>query len=170
MSFRVPVVLLFCVGIMVGCSGTDAEVFSPVDAAPSDPAPGEEVLEVQTSGSTITYSLADLERDFELYQGTVLEPFEERELAFTGVLLRDVLSVVNAGEANEVELVALDDYHVVFDLDQLQGRDALLATRQGGDLIPVDTGGPIRVVFTATSELGANPDLWIWSVASMELR
>jgi hypothetical protein len=170
MIIRIPLALLLCAAVTVGCTGQAPEVFVAVDVSPSPWPAGEPVLEIQTSTSTTFYDLAELEAAFPLHDGTVFEPFEEEHLAFTGVLLRDVLAHANPGGANEVELIALDDYHVVFALEDVQGEDTLLATRQGGALIPIDEGGPIRVVFTAGSELGANPDLWIWSVASMELR
>jgi hypothetical protein len=38
-----------------------------------------------------------------------------------------------------------------------------------GKHMPVDRSGPIRIVFPDSSSLGRNPDLWIWSVATMKV-
>jgi DMSO/TMAO reductase YedYZ molybdopterin-dependent catalytic subunit len=49
----------------------------------------------------------------------------------------------------------------------LTDRGILLATKVDGARIPVDEGGPIRLVFPADSTVGKNTDLWIWSIDSI---
>ena len=74
-----------------------------------------------------------------------------------------------ASLASKVSMTALDDYKVDFKLDDVRSSQMLLATKADGKHMPVDRAGPIRIVFPDSSSLGRNPDLWIWSVASMKV-
>jgi DMSO/TMAO reductase YedYZ molybdopterin-dependent catalytic subunit len=69
---------------------------------------------------------------------------------FEGVLLSDLLEVAGVPDsASKVSLTALDDYKVDFTVDDARSSQMLLAPD--------------------SSSLGRNPDLWIWSVSSMEV-
>jgi hypothetical protein len=41
---------------------------------------------------------------------------------------------------------------------------------QDGSAIPIDQGGPVRVVFLDGVEAGKNPDQWIWSIKEIDVR
>jgi hypothetical protein len=98
------------------------------------------------------------------------EPFLKRRVMFEGVLMADLLAVAGVPEsASKVSMLALDDYKVDFKLDDVRSSQMLLATKADGKHMPIDRSGPIRIVFPDASSLGRNPDLWIWSVASMKL-
>jgi len=89
---------------------------------------------------------------------------------FEGVLMADLLAVAGVPEsASKVSMLALDDYKVDFKLEDVRSSQMLLATKADGKHMPIDRSGPIRIVFPDASSLGRNPDLWIWSVASMKL-
>ena len=66
-------------------------------------------------------------------------------------------------------MTALDDYKVDFTVADVRSSQMLLATKADGKRMPIDKAGPIRIVFPDSSSLGRNPDLWIWSVATMRL-
>jgi hypothetical protein len=97
---------------------------------------------------------------------TVQEPFRKRDMTFEGVRLVDLLQIAGAptSEARRVYLHALDDYHVSIPLTALAGSDAVLATEADGRAVPVEEGGPVRLVFPDGTKLGTNTDNWIWSV------
>ena len=98
------------------------------------------------------------------------EPFLKRRVTFEGVLLSDLLKVAGVPDsASTVSLTALDDYKVDFKVSDIRSSQMLLATKADGKHMPVDRSGPIRIVFPDSSSLGRNPDLWIWSVASMKV-
>ncbi|HTE68195.1 MAG TPA: molybdopterin-dependent oxidoreductase [Actinomycetes bacterium] len=98
------------------------------------------------------------------------EPFLKRRVMFEGVLMADLLAVAGVPEsASKVSMLALDDYKVDFKLEDVRSSQMLLATKADGKHMPIDRSGPIRIVFPDASSLGRNPDLWIWSVASMKL-
>ena len=140
------------------------------------PAPkGEVVLTVTgdigtaNKGRTLELDLASLEKMRQVRVETA-EPFLKRRVTFEGVLLSDLLAVAGIPDsASKVSLTALDDYKVDFKVADVRSSQMLLATKADGKHMPVDRSGPIRIVFPDSSTLGRNPDLWIWSVASMKV-
>jgi hypothetical protein len=120
-------------------------------------------------GSKLELDLASLEK-MRRVRVEAAEPFLKRRVMFEGVLLSDLLAVAGVpSSASKVSMTALDDYKVDFKLDDVRSSQMLLATRADGKHMPVDRSGPIRIVFPDSSSLGRNPDLWIWSVASMKV-
>jgi hypothetical protein len=136
---------------------------------------GEVVLTVsgaigaRNKGRTLELDLASLEQ-MRRVRLEAAEPFLKRRVMFEGVLLSDLLAVAEVPDtASTVSLTALDDYKVDFKLADVRSSQMLLATKADGKHMPVDRAGPIRIVFPDSSGLGRNPDLWIWSVASMKV-
>ena len=120
-------------------------------------------------GSKLELDLASLEQ-MRRVRVEAAEPFLKRRVMFEGVLLSDLLAVAGVpSSASKVSMTALDDYKVDFKLDDVRSSQMLLATKADGKHMPVDRSGPIRIVFPDSSSLGRNPDLWIWSVASMKV-
>jgi len=120
-------------------------------------------------GSKLVLDLASLEQ-MRRVRVEAAEPFLKRRVMFEGVLLSDLLAVAGVpSSASKVSMTALDDYKVDFKLDDVRSSQMLLATKADGKHMPVDRAGPIRIVFPDSSSLGRNPDLWIWSVASMKV-
>jgi hypothetical protein len=139
------------------------------------PPKGEVVLtmsgEIGThnQGSKLALDIASLEKMRTVRMETT-EPFLKRKVTFEGVLLSDLLAVAGVTDsASRINMTALDDYKVDFTVADARSSQMLLATKADGKRMPVDKAGPIRVVFPDSSSLGRNPDLWIWSVATMRL-
>ena len=101
------------------------------------------------------------------------EPFELRRMTFQVVALRDVLARagVTGGAAKAVHAVALNDYVIDIPLAVATADGAYLAVGNGdGSAIPVDSGGPTRIVF-ADGATGADVEnYWIWSLATVTAR
>ena len=136
---------------------------------------GEVVLTVSgdigaaNKGKTLELDLASLEQ-MRRVRLEAAEPFLKRRVTFEGVLLSDLLAVADVPDtASTVSLTALDDYKVDFKVADMRSSQMLLATKADGKHMPVDRSGPIRIVFPDSSSMGRNPDLWIWSVASMKV-
>ena len=136
---------------------------------------GEVVLTVSgdigaaNKGKTLELDLASLEKMRQV-RVEAAEPFLKRRVTFEGVLLADLLKVAGVPDsASTVSLTALDDYKVDFKLSDVRSSQMLLATKADGKHMPVDRSGPIRIVFPDSATLGRNPDLWIWSVATMKV-
>jgi DMSO/TMAO reductase YedYZ molybdopterin-dependent catalytic subunit len=89
---------------------------------------------------------------------------------FTGVDLKRVLDSVGVpATATSIHVTALDDYQVDLTMDEIRSGEIVLATRQDGAAIPLDKGGPTRIVFGPGVASGQNPDEWIWSLALIEV-
>lgn len=180
MGWLRQVLVLGSVVLATGCAGGES-------AAPTDPAveqiaertldagaipepEGDPVLTVVTAdGERVEFDLATLER-LRRVQTTVFEPFVEQDVEFSGVVLWEVLEAAGASEASgDAALTALDDYRVELPLDTLRDEPILLATRSSGEAIPVEDGGPTRVVFPEGTPIGDNPNMWIWSVKEIVL-
>jgi hypothetical protein len=190
-SIRLVVVALAVALAVAACGGK--EEAAPKAAAPSASTPqvvddgslaagekiaapeGEVVLTVSgdigtaNKGKELELDLASLEQ-MRRVRVEAAEPFLKRRVMFEGVLLSDLLAVAGVPDsASKISLTALDDYKVDFKVADVRSSQMLLATKADGKHMPVDRSGPIRVVFPDSSSLGRNPDLWIWSVASMKV-
>ena len=101
---------------------------------------------------------------------TVHEPFLKHDVTFTGVRMSELLRRAGVkGSARTLHMHALDDYQVDLPIAEFAA-DGLLATRADGKPIPIAKGGPIRLIFTASSAIAANTDNWIWSLDSVQAR
>jgi hypothetical protein len=190
-SIRLVVVALVMALAVAACGGKQEE--APQAAGPNASSPqvvddgtlaageeisspkGEVVLTVSgdigaaNKGKTLELDLASLEQ-MRRVRMEAAEPFLKRRVMFEGVLLSDLLAVAGVPDsASKISLTALDDYKVDFKVADVRSSQMLLATKADGKHMPVDRSGPIRIVFPDSSSLGRNPDLWIWSVASMKV-
>jgi hypothetical protein len=99
------------------------------------------------------------------------EPWVKKDLTFRGVWLADLLAAAGAGPDASVQVTALDDYAVTLSAADLREGSVLLATGDGaGAVLPVDDGGPTRIVFGGGSRAGGNADQWIWSLRTIDVR
>ncbi|MEV6493892.1 molybdopterin-dependent oxidoreductase [Actinoplanes sp. NPDC051633] len=101
----------------------------------------------------------------------VYEPWVKQNLDFRGVWLSDLLAVAGvAPGATKLHVVAHDDYAVDIPLADVKEGDIMLATRSGdGAALPLDNGGPTRVIYADGVSAGANPDQWIWSLKTIDV-
>jgi hypothetical protein len=166
---------------MAGCGGQDTRNAAPAGrasstAAPPAPVPtpsGKPVLTItgavtnHNDGSAVAFDLSTLEA-MATATTNIYEPFVKKDLKFTGIPMGDLFA--RAGitpAATKVQLHALDDYKVDLKVSDIADPDILLAVKADGAWIPVDSGGPIRLVFPADSAVGKNKDVWIWSIDSI---
>ena len=122
-------------------------------------------------GGTVVLDVATIER-LGVRQIRTYEPWVKQTLDFRGVRLADLLAVVApATGATKVHIVAHDDYSVDVTMEEARAGGVLLATRSGdGAALPVDAGGPTRIVFQTGSASAANPDQWIWSLKTIDVQ
>ena len=120
-------------------------------------------------GKKLALDIASLERMRTVRMQTS-EPFLKRRVTFEGVLLSDLLAVAGVQDsASKINMTALDDYKVDFNVADVRSSQMMLATKADGKRMPIDRAGPIRIVFPDTSTLGRNPDLWIWSLSTIRV-
>jgi hypothetical protein len=176
--------------LLAGC-GSDATATPSADVSTDDvvvpaalrpgqvvPTPkGDPVLTLtgkigmSNDGSTLAFDVPTLDR-LGLSRLTVYDPWTKRTTTFQGMWLADLLRTAQVpSSATKLHLTALDDYQVDLTLAEVKAGGVFLATKTGdGSAIPVEDGGPTRIVFTAGARSATNNDQWIWSLKSIDVR
>jgi hypothetical protein len=161
-------------------ANASARAVSPATLKPGDAVPlpagkpvftmtGKITAENQAGG--LAFDLPTVER-FALYEVSLYEPWTKQNMSFRGVWLQDLLAAARVeGDATRLHIVALDDYTVDLTMDEVRAGGIMLATRAGdGSALPVDKGGPTRIVFLNGVKAGANADQWIWSIKVIDVQ
>ena len=159
---------------------TTAKVVNAATLRPGTDVPSPEGKPVLTVTGAITShntgQLLSLDLDTVESMGVtevqVYEPWTKENLTFRGVWLADLLAVAGATPgATSVHLVALDDYAIDLTLAEVRAGGIMLALRDSnGTALPIDQGGPTRIIYQAGVTAGANPDHWIWSLKTIDVR
>ena len=128
-------------------------------------------ISVTNRGGTLVFDQATVEK-LGLVQAKLYEPWTKQDLEFRGVWLRDLVALAGpSAEATKLHITALDDYAVDLSLADVRAGGIMLATRAGdGSAIPLDQGGPTRVVFLDGVAAGANADQWVWSIKQIDVQ
>jgi hypothetical protein len=128
-------------------------------------------ISAANKGDDVVLDLRTIER-LGVVQVRMYEPWAKQNMAFRGVWLQDLLAVAGAGSnATRLQITALDDYKAELTMDEVRTGGILVATRAGdGSLIPIDKGGPTRILFMDGVKAGANPDQWVWSLKTIDVR
>jgi len=103
---------------------------------------------------------------------SVDDPWAKQRVTLQGFWLRDLVSLARPdAAATSLHLSALDDYQVDLSLADVRSQSIFLATRTAdGTALPVEEGGPTRVVFSDDLAARFSPDLWIWNIETIEVR
>jgi hypothetical protein len=99
-------------------------------------------------------------------------PWHEGVVEFSGVRLKDCLAAAKIA-GTKVQLVALNDYAVDAQLDELVDGDALLATRQNGKVMSVEDKGPVFLIFPFDSRRELQHQSYysraVWQLAELNI-
>lgn len=175
--FVAPLAILFaCGGDATGSSSLPEDV-EKISAGEDNVAlPSREGKRVLTISGALSAPRNPLQLDMAaienlpLYEASVYEPFLKKNMSFRGVMLDELVAAADAEDsASEVRMTALDDYVVSLSLDEINSSPILLATESEGKRIPIEEGGPIRIIFLSDDRSGSNSDMWIWSVTQMKV-
>lgn len=103
---------------------------------------------------------------------TTQTPWDQKPVAFSGPLLRDVLQLVKA-RGQHIRAVALNDYRVKLPVSDAREHDVVVALQMNGQAIPVRTKGPLFIVypFDAKKELQHKTyyERSIWQLKAIEV-
>ncbi len=132
------------------------------------PGPDEVVLTVTGPAGTQTYTMDQL-RQAATTTISVDEPFVKQRIEFTGVPMSTLFESAGITGDTVVNTVALNDYAYDAPASVFTDSDAIIAVGQAGGDIPVDQGGPIRVVFPDGTAGATNLDAWNWSIERIEV-
>ena len=152
-------------------ASTDATANPYGSPPPVDPpGPNDTILKVEGgTGGTITYTLSQLESAGELQTVTIYEPFRKTNQTFKAVALKDVLTAAGINDTQYIDTLALNNYKYDDLAGKLTSSDALIATELDGKPIPIDQGGPIRLIFKDGTPESTNLDAWNWSLMQISV-
>jgi hypothetical protein len=127
-------------------------------------------ITASNKAGTLVFDRSTVER-LGVHQVRLYEPWNKENEDFRGVWLQDLIAVAGVKpEAVTLHIVALDDFVVDLTLADIRAGGIMLATRAGdGSLIPIDKGGPTRIVFMDGVKAGVNPDQWVWSIKTIDV-
>lgn len=163
--------------MLAACSGASQSAVTVVHEATIDtvaslvtPVAADVALTVENAdGTTVQLSIAQIE-SLRTVSATLYEPFVKREIAFQGVPLRDFFAFLGIPKSvTTLHSVALNEYAVDLPMSIADADGAILATRADGKLIPVDQGGPTRVVLTDDHPQAKDEALWVWSLKTLSI-
>lgn len=164
---------------LAGCTSVNAQESSnPTPSASENPyggfavdapAANEVILTVIGPSETDEYTMTDL-RALATSPIKIVEPFVKAEQAFTGVPLATLFEAAGIKGTDKVSTIALNEY-VYDDLaSKFTDSDALLAIDRDGAEIPMDQGGPIRIIYPTGSKYFSFLDSWNWSLRTIEVK
>ena len=187
MKRLLPLFFLALVILFTGCKPQTANehytVVAPASLTPGDaiPAPtGDPILTVsgqigvKNAGDTLVLDMATLEK-FGLVEYAVNDPWLNAKNTYQGVLLSEFLKFVDASDtATTLKIIALDDYAVDITITDIEKWTVLLATQTNGAYMTIENNGPTRVIFPydfyPEIDQLTYKDLWVWNIASMEIK
>ncbi|MCP4436726.1 MAG: molybdopterin-dependent oxidoreductase [Actinomycetia bacterium] len=166
MRIRALVIMILLVSLAAGCSNSGDSKFERVEGL--QPHSVDADLVFTNGGGSSTHSLGELE-EIEMVRTEVYEPFVEARTTFEGPTVEAVVDHLGWGTDAEVQIVALNEYSYDIPISDLIEGDAVIATRENGGSIPLEEGGPARIIFPDWSSQGAIEDAWVWSVETIEV-
>lgn len=168
--------LVLVLAFAAGCSSNDdttvgeppADDESVYGSFPIDPPAGDEVVLTIDGATTVTFTMDELFARATT-DVTLFEPFVRRDETFAVIELFALLQEAGLTDDDHVETVALNDYRYSQRVGDLRENTALLAVTRDGEPIPMDAGGPIRIVFANDSEFSGELDAWNWSLYLIQI-
>lgn len=152
-------------------SGKATTTSNPYGAGVVDPpGPTDVVLFVTGPGGTKEFTMDQLAA-LGTKDVTIFEPFVKRKIAFTGVPMAAIFATVGIEGDVRLNTEALNEY--IYDKSTAADfveSDGLIAVAQEGQPVPVDQGGPIRIIFPDGTKLSKNLDAWNWSLEKLSVK
>ncbi len=184
-TFRLLVLSVVMI-LLVACSGQPKTIYeevSPATMKPGDaiPSPTGEVILIVTgnisaknNGDTLELDMATLEK-FGVVKYDIDDPWMKTTVNYSGVLLSNFLKMVGASpSAENVRIIALDDYAVDITVTEVQKWPVLLATQSNGAYMSMAENGPTRILFPfgrySDIDVVLYQDLSIWNIKSIEVQ
>ena len=113
--------------------------------------------------------MAQLEAVGQLQTVTIYEPFRKTNQTFKAVALKDILTAAGISDTQFIDTLALNNYKYDDLAGKFTGSEALIATELDGKQIPIDQGGPIRIIFKDGTPQSTNLDAWNWSLMQISV-
>jgi len=157
------------------------DTLSEASISPGDDIPPPAGPVVLTVSGDIASSNADGVVDFDmntleqlgLVGYAVEDPWLHQTVTYSGILLSDLLEVVNASDTmTEVFAVALDGYSVPIPVKEFEDWPVLIATQSNGSYMSIENSGPTRIVFPYDNHNNITEarNMSVWNLESIEVR
>jgi len=173
---------LVALGLLVALTGCSAASATPTpsqtpSASATNPYGGgftvdapksTDVVLTVTGTKTVDYTMGELQK-MATESLTIVEPFVKKQQTFTGVPLKTLLDSAGIAVGEKVNTIALNEYQFADTVANLEGNSAVLAVTRDGGPIPMDQGGPIRLVFPKGTKYFSYLDAWNWSLRTIKV-
>ena len=104
---------------------------------------------------------------------TVLDPFKDEEIIYTGVLMSDLLDLWQISEdATNLQMTALNDYTVDVPISLIREFPVIFALQADGQYMPIADKGPAMLVLPYNHfefERPSSDAYWIWQIKSIDV-
>lgn len=142
-----------------------------VERLQDPPVTSGRAFSVVQSADKVDIDLAELST-LPRYRLVTDSPWEDGQQEFEGVLLRDVLAMLQLSDANAVILYAVDNYSQRIPREDWVEYPTLLALSTNGEFLTRRDQGPTRLVYPVLDhpELD-NPvhkNRWVWLIETVE--
>ena len=162
--------------LLAGCSSQSAKTATPTPSASAtnpygggfsvDPPKATDVVLTVSGTSTHAYTMGEL-TSLATKTISIFEPFVKTRQSFAVVSMTDLLNKAGLSGNQKVETLALNDYAFVDTAAHFIDNNAYIAVSRDGADIPMDQGGPVRIVFADSSPYAKNLDAWNWSLKAI---
>lgn len=145
------------------------------------PLPVPEGTVILSVSGNLTETNATGRADFDLamlqsypqYELEMETPWTDGVQHFEGVALKELLQALGAA-GNTLRAVALNDYQVTINLDELRDVQVLIAIKLNGNHMRVRDKGPLWIVYPMDSfsaaDLPRHESNMVWQLRSLEIR
>jgi hypothetical protein len=140
---------------------------NPYGGFPVDPPAVDEVVLTINGANVRDYTMGELMNDASV-EVTITEPFVQRVETFQGVPLAALFEASGLTPGTDVTTIALNDYRYTDSVDAFTQSQGILAVSRNGQPIPMDEGGPIRIIFPEGTAYYTFLDAWNWSLRTIE--
>jgi hypothetical protein len=164
--------------LLTGCSNSSSSSeATPTPSASSNPYGAGFVVDPPAEGDVVLTIKGSTTKDFTMgeiialadEEISIMEPFVKMEQSFKVVKMEKLLAGLGFKPTDTLSTVALNDYAFPDTVANFTKNNAYVAVSRDGAPIPMDQGGPIRIVFASDSGYFANLDAWNWSIRTFEL-
>jgi hypothetical protein len=164
---------------LTGCSGANAAATptqTPTASATNpygggfavDAPKATDVVLTVTGSKTVDFTMGELQK-LATEKLSIVEPFVKKQQTFTGVPLKTLLDYAGIVVGDKVNTIALNQYQFADTVANLETNKAVLAVTRDGAAIPMDQGGPIRLVFPSDTKYFSYLDAWNWSLRTIKV-
>ena len=162
--------------VLTGCAGATEATPTPTASATNpygggftvDAPKANDVVLTVTGTKTVDYTMGQLDK-LATEHITIVEPFVKKSQSFDGVPLKTLLDAAGISVGEKVNTIALNEYEFADTVANLETNHAILAVKRDGADIPMDQGGPVRLVFNTDSKYFAYLDAWNWSLRTIKI-